>query len=33
MKYATRTLKAKILKVPLGAVPIQQAQDLYEIIE
>ena len=33
IEYATRTLKAKILKVPLGAVPIQQAQDLYEIIE
>lgn len=33
IEYATRTLKAKILKVPLGAVSIQQAQDLYEIIE
>lgn len=33
IEYATRTLKAKILKIPQGAVSIQQSKDLYEIIE
>ena len=32
IEYAARTLKVKILKVPQGAVSIQQAQELYEII-
>lgn len=31
--YATRTTKAKVLKVPTGNVSIQQAQELYEIVE
>ena len=31
--YATRTTKAKVLKVPAGNVSIQQAQELYEIVE
>ncbi len=33
IEYATKTLKAKILTVPQGAVSIQQAPSLYEIIE
>lgn len=33
IEYATRTTKAKILKVPTGNVSIQQAQELYEIVE
>lgn len=32
IEYATKTLKVRILKVPLGAVSVQQASDLYEII-
>ena len=33
IEYATRTTKAKVLKVPTGNVSIQQAQELYEIVE
>ena len=33
IEYATRTLKAKILKVPQGAISVQQAPELYEILE
>ena len=33
IEYATRTTKAKVLKVPAGNVSIQQAQELYEIVE
>ena len=33
IEYATKTLKAKILTVPQGAVSVQQAPSLYEIIE
>ena len=33
IEYATRTTKAKALKVPTGNVSIQQAQKLYEIVE
>lgn len=33
IEYATRTTKAKVLKVPSGNVSIQQAQELYEIVE
>ena len=33
IEYATRTTKAKVLKVPTGNVSIQQAQKLYEIVE
>ena len=32
IEYATRTLKVKILKVPVGAVSIQEAPSLYEEI-
>ncbi len=33
IEYATRTTKARVLKVPTGNVSIQQAQELYEIVE
>lgn len=33
IEYATRTTKAKVLKVPTGNISIQQAQELYEIVE
>lgn len=33
IEYATRTLKAKVLKVPIGNVSIQESSTLYEIIE
>ena len=33
IEYATRTTKAKVLKVPTGNVSIQQAQEFYEIVE
>ncbi|MBR1461067.1 RNA-binding S4 domain-containing protein [bacterium] len=33
IEYASRTLKVKVLKVPQGAVSVQQAPDLYSVIE
>ena len=30
IEYATRTLKVKVLKVPQGAVSVQEASTLYE---
>lgn len=33
IEYATRTIKAKVLKVPTGNVSIQQAQELFQIVE
>ena len=33
IEYATRTLKARILKVPTGNVSVQEAPTLYELID
>jgi ribosomal 50S subunit-recycling heat shock protein len=33
IEYANRTVKAKVLKVPTGNVSIQQAPELYELID
>lgn len=33
IEYATRTLKARILKVPTGNVSVQEASTLYELID
>lgn len=33
IEYANKTIKAKVLKIPTGNVPVQSAPDLYEIIE
>ena len=33
IEYATRTLKARILKVPTGNVSVQEATTLYELID
>ena len=33
IEYASRTLKVKVLKVPQNAVSVQQAPELYTIIE
>ena len=32
IEYATRTVKVRVLKVPQGAVSVQEAPSLYEII-
>ena len=32
IEYATRTVKVRVLKVPQGAISIQQAPSLYEVI-
>ncbi len=32
IEYATRTVKAKVLKVPTGNVSIQESSTLYELI-
>ncbi len=33
IEYANRTVKARVLRVPLNNVSIQEASSLYEIIE
>ena len=33
IEYATRTLKARILKVPTGNVSVQEAPTLYELVD
>ncbi len=33
IEYATRTLKARILRVPTGNVSVQEAPTLYELID
>lgn len=33
IEYKTRTLKARVLKIPAGNVSINEASSLYEIIE
>ncbi len=33
IEYKVKILKVKVLKIPTGNVPIQQAEELYEIIE
>lgn len=33
IEYANRTVKARVLKVPVNNVSVQEAQNLYEIIE
>lgn len=33
IEYANRTVKAKVLKVPIGNVSVQEASTLYELIE
>lgn len=33
IEYATRTLKARILRVPTGNVSVQEAPALYELID
>ena len=33
IEYATRTLNARILKVPTGNVSVQEAPTLYELID
>ena len=33
IEYATRTLKARILRVPTGNVSVQEATTLYELID
>ena len=32
IEYASRTLKVRIVRVPSGAVPAQEASSLYEVI-
>lgn len=33
IEYANRSLKVKVVKVPVGNVSVQEASELYEIIE
>lgn len=33
IEYANKTIKAKILKIPTGNVSIQQAPELYELLD
>jgi len=33
IEYANKTIKAKVLEIPTGNVPVQTASTLYEIIE
>ena len=32
IEYASKTVKVKVLKVPQGAVSVQEAQSLYEVL-
>ena len=33
IEYANRTVKAKVLKVPIGNVSIQESSSLYELLD
>ena len=33
IEYANKVVTAKVLKIPTGNVPIQAAQELYELLE
>lgn len=33
IEYASKTLKAKVLKVPMGNVSIQESSSLYELVD